>query len=115
MKTVELTLLAHNDMEELKAYLLREFGERTAGKVLGEVYDDMGKLSAFPEMGKDILAEYGIASDYLCLVTHKNYVFYRIEDNFVRIIRVLDERRDFLRVLFGIPAASDESEEYWDG
>ena len=48
-------------------------------RVLGSVYDDIEKLAVFPEMGVDILAKYGIISDYLCLITHKNCVFYRID------------------------------------
>ena len=34
-------------------------------------------------------------------ITHRNCVFYRIDGEFIRVIRVLDERRDYLRVLFG--------------
>ena len=60
-------------------------------RVLGSVYDDIEKLAVFPEMGVDILAKYGIISDYLCLITHKNCVFYRIDGEFIRVIRVLDE------------------------
>ena len=114
MKQVDITPRAHDDLADLKMYLLMEFGETCAKRVLGAIYDDIEKLAVFPEMGVNILAKHGIISDYLCLVTHKNCVFYRIEDEAIRVIRVLDERRDYLRVLFGLSTSTAESEEYWD-
>lgn len=41
----------------------------------------------------------------------KNYVFYRVEGEFIRIIRELDERRDYLAILFGITSGLEEGEE----
>ena len=114
MKQVDITPRAHDDLADLKTYLLIEFGETCAQRVLGAIYDDIEKLAVFPEMGVNILAKHGIISDYLCLVTNKNCVFYRIEGEFIRVIRVLDERRDYLRVLFGISTSAEENEEYWD-
>lgn len=114
MKQVDITPRAHEDLVDSKTYLLMEFGEICAQRVLGAIYDDIEKLVVFPEMGVNIMAKHGIISDYLCLVTHKNCVFYRIEGEFIRVIRVLDERRDYLRVLFGISTSEEENEEYWD-
>ena len=112
MKQIDITPRAHEDLADLKAYLLIEFDKICAQKVLGAIYDDIEKLAVFPELGANILAKHGIVSDYLCLVSNKNCVFYRVEGEFVRVIRVLDERRDYLRVLFGISTNSEESEEY---
>ncbi|MDD6192469.1 MAG: hypothetical protein PUB24_05260 [Lachnospiraceae bacterium] len=44
--------------------------------------------------------KYGIAYDYFIYVVKKNYVFYRIERDSVKIVRVLDWRRDFMKILF---------------
>lgn len=112
MKQIDITPRAHEDLADLKAYLLIEFSETSAQKVLGAIYDDIEKLAVFPELGVNILAKHGIVSNYLCLVSHKNCVFYRIEGEFIRVIRVLDERKDYLRVLFGISTTSEESVEY---
>lgn len=114
MKQVDITPRTHEDLSELKTYLLMEFGETCAKRVLGAVCDDIEKLAVFSEMGVNILAKHGIVSDYLCFVTHKNCVFYRVEGEFIRVIRVLDERRDYLRVLLGISTSAEENEEYWD-
>ena len=114
MKQIDITPRAHEDLADLKSYLLSEFDETCSQKILGAIYDDIEKLALFPELGVNILAKHGIVSDYLCFVSHKNCVFYRIEGECIRVIRVLDERRDYLRVMFGISATSEESEAYWN-
>lgn len=114
MKIVDISPEAHNDINGVKIYLTDRFGEFTAQRIVGEIYDDLEKLSVFPDMGVDMFARYSIETDYLCLITHKNYAFYRVEGDTIRIIRVLDERRDFMRILFGIVITSEDTEDYWD-
>ena len=62
-------------------------------------------------MDNSLLAVRDINHKYI--VVEKNYVFYRIEEDYVRIIRVLNEREDFMRILFGIITTSEDTEEYW--
>jgi len=47
------------------------------------------------------------------LVIKPNYIFYRIENDTVRVIRILNEKQDFLQILFGISSISEEGENYW--
>jgi len=107
MKKVDISPKAHEDLAGLKIYLTGEFGDSRSCEIIDAIYDSMEKLSLFPESDIDLLARYGIASDYRCLITNKNYVFYRIDKNSVKIIRILDERRDFLQVLFGIGTSEE--------
>lgn len=97
---VEITPLADKDLNNIRDHIRLDFSTDNSAKIMGAIYDDLEKLSIFPNMGVDILSKYGIQSDYLCLITHKNYAFYRIEGDSVKIIRVIDERRDFLKALF---------------
>lgn len=53
-------------------------------------------------------------TDYHYLIVKPNYIFYRIEGNIVRIIRILNEKQDFLQILFGISSISQEGEDYWE-
>lgn len=46
-------------------------------------------------------------TEYRYIYTNRNYAFYRIDDDVIRIIRVLDARRDFLNILFGINPPND--------
>lgn len=52
-------------------------------------------------------------TDYHYLIVKPNYVFYRVEGETVRIIRVLNERQDFLQILFGFSSVSEKGEDYW--
>lgn len=77
---------ALDDLQGIKTYIAKQFGEN--------------------------LIEY--PTDYRYLVVRPNYVFYRIEKDMVKIIRILNEKQDFLQILFGISSISDEGEEYWN-
>ena len=60
------------------------------------------QLELFPEEGLRLeeLIEY--PTDYHYLVVKPNYVFYRVEGDTVKVIRILNEKQDFLQILFGI-------------
>ena len=71
------------------------------------------QLELFPGEGSCLedLIEY--PTDYHYLVVKPNYVFYRVEGDTVRVIRILSEKQDFLQILFEISSISEEGEEYW--
>lgn len=52
-------------------------------------------------------------TNYQYLVVKPNYVFYRVEGDAVRVIRILNEKLFFLQILFGISSISEEGEDYW--
>lgn len=84
---------ALEDLQEIKTYVARQ-------------------LEAFPGEGPCLeeLIEY--PADYHYLVVKPNYIFYRVEGDTVRIIRILNEKQDFLQILFGISSISEEGEDY---
>lgn len=51
---------------------------------------------------------YDVPTEYRYLFSEKNYVFYHLEFDKVRIVRVLNEQQDFMQQLFGIGSDSDE-------
>ena len=114
MKSVEITPEAYEDLEGLKEYLDEFFGVKKEKEILKAIFKDMKRLAKCPETDIKLFERFGIATDYKCMYTHKNYVFYRIENEYIKSIRILDERRDFLYVLFGVKMNSDESEKYWE-
>lgn len=114
MMSVELSPEALNDLEILKEYLAKESDLRRAREVLKAILADLKMLGEYPDSGtRDLFKRFDIETEYAYLVTHKNYAFYRIEGNIVKIIRILDTRRDVIYTLFGIKVVDDYSE-YWD-
>ena len=75
----------------------------------------MAKQSeVFPGAGSFLADLIEYPTDYHYLVTKPNYIFYRVEGETVRIIRILNEKQDFLQILFGIRSISEEGENYWE-
>lgn len=99
---------ALNDIEEIRNYLLAEYGEKTSKDNIKKVMNNIRSLGQFPLQGSGVWERYGITSDYRYIYANHNYVFYRIENDTVKIIRILDARRDFLNILFGIKTQTDE-------
>lgn len=104
---IEFTPEAVKDIEGTKTYLLVTYGEKTASDNVKKVMERISSLKQFPNQGCGVWERYGIESDYRYIYVNHNYVFYRVVDENVRIIRILDARCDFLRVLFGINDQTD--------
>ena len=108
MSRINLTPEAINDLESIKEYLIQTFGEKKEKEILKKMFGDLRRLEKYPETNIKLFERFGIETDYKCLYTQKNYVFYRIEDEKIQIIRILSEKRDFMYILLGIPMSEDE-------
>jgi len=99
MLKVEYSPKASEDLLNIRHYLSETWGEGTANDIMKKIISDIGRLKRYPGSGADLGRIIGVPSDYRYLFTHKNYVFYRLESDKVRIIRVLNERQDYIRIL----------------
>lgn len=104
---------ALEDLQGIKTYVSKQFGGNKAKACVSEITSTVRQLELFPEEGLCVedLIEY--PTDYHYLVVKPNYVFYRVENDIVRVIRILNEKQDFLRILFGITSISEEGDNYW--
>ena len=94
---------ARNDLLQIKESIIEKFDdEDLAKKILRKMTETVRQLITFPYLGQELSGITGIYTDYRCLFCEKNYVFYRIEADRVCVIRVLNERQDYMRVLFGV-------------
>ena len=71
-------------------------------------------MTEHEEIGPSVEEMFGVACDYRYLFVSRNYVFYRIEKDCIRIINIYYEREDFMWLLFGIDTTPQESVDYWD-
>ena len=108
MRKIELTPEAIQDLESIKEYLILSFGANKEKAILKKIFADLRRLEKYPETNIKLLERFGIETDYKCLYTQKNYAFYRIEGEKIRVIRILSEKRDFLYILFGISMSNNE-------
>ena len=56
---------------------------------------------------------FDVISDYRYLFVSRNYVFYRIESDCIKIINIYNEKEDFMWQLFGIDTTPQETLDYW--
>lgn len=114
MKILKYSPEAARDLENIKRMVADEFGESVAVKTMKRIGKGIRTLEITENAGLDLFRKYGIICDYRVLIVVKNYVIYRVEEEFVRIIRIVNEKQDFMHVLFGIETPSGDPEGYWD-
>ncbi|MBD5469068.1 MAG: type II toxin-antitoxin system RelE/ParE family toxin [Lachnospiraceae bacterium] len=105
---------ALDDLQEIKAYVAGQFGEGKSKACTKEITSTVKQLELFPKGGLRLADLIEYPTDYYYLVVKPNYVFYRVEGDTVRVIRILNEKQDFLQILFGINSISEEGEDYWE-
>ncbi|MCC2879126.1 type II toxin-antitoxin system RelE/ParE family toxin [Lachnoclostridium pacaense] len=102
MYKLEYAPRATDDMARVKEYITLQHGATVARKSLRKLTSSARRLEKFPEEGPSLEGMIMVPTDYRYLYIKPNYLFYRIEGNTVKVVRVLNEQQDFLRILFGI-------------
>ena len=94
---------ARNDLVNIKESVIENFDdENLAIEVLKKITKTVRHLIVFPYLGQEVSEITGIYTEYRCLFCEKNYVFYRVEADRICVIRVLNEKQDYMRILFGV-------------
>ena len=68
----------------------------------------------YEEKGPEVSKMFDVVSDYRYIFVSRNYVFYRIEDKYIRIINLYHEKEDFMWQLFGIDTTPQDTIDHWD-
>jgi len=89
---------AHRDIEGIKNYIAKDKPD-AAVKMANKIYDSFDLLQDNPNMGVSLKKKFCIETKYSFLVVAPYMVFYKFEDNYVGIYRVLDGRSDYLVTL----------------
>jgi len=101
MYKVYFSPLAKDDLMKINEYLQEEFGKETANFELKKLIESIKNFEQFPLMGRPLVNLIDIPTEYMYFVTERNYVFYRLENHKVKIIRILDIKQDYIQILFG--------------
>ena len=101
MFEVKVSPQAAEDLLEVKDYIENELqnpiaAQNTVLKIV-ETYED---LANFPEAGISVEKYVDFPTDYKFALANNYSIFYRIDGEFVRVVRILYSRRDFVRILF---------------
>ena len=114
MKKIKYTPDAADKLRTLKSAISGEYGSNSAKKIVKSITDAIRGLCDYEEKGPEVSKMLDIVSDYRYIFVSRNYVFYRIEDKYIRIINIYHEKEDFMWQLFGIDTTSQETIDYWN-
>lgn len=109
MYRLEYSPKAIEDLKGISDHITHNWGKNTADRILKNIISDIKKLEHHPLLGPNLGRVMDITTEYRYLFTEKNYVFYNIEFNSVKIIRILKENQDFIRHLLGVIKESDDT------
>jgi toxin ParE1/3/4 len=96
MTKLILTPAARGDMVEIDEWGYQQFGKEVADSYSRKLHSAFDQLAEYPQSGK-AAPEYG--KTYRCLVHRKHRIFYAVERDVVRIVRVLHHAQDARRHL----------------
>ena len=99
---------AMDDLARMKDFITSRHGADVAQKSLRRITTSARRLERFPEEGPSLAGLINFSTDYRYLYVRPNYLFYRIEGNCVKIVRVLNEKQDIYNILFGLSTVTDE-------
>ena len=101
---------ALTDLQQVKESVIEKFNDvELANQILRTIMKSAKNLQIFPGMGMEVRISASDSMGYRYLFVKKNYVFYRIEQDTIRIVRVLNEKQDYMRILYGITEDEDDS------
>ena len=101
MFEIKIAPQAVADLLEIKNYIENEFqnpiaAHTTISKII-ETYED---LTIFPNVGIPVEKYVSFPTDYKFVLANNYSISYRIENDAIRIVRILYSKRDFIRILF---------------
>lgn len=98
---VRLSPTAVNDLKEIKNYIEQDLLNPSAAEnVIKKIIKDYTRLETMPNIGIPLSKKVGFENDFRFIVSGNYLVFYKADNEYVSIYRVLYSRRDYLRLIF---------------
>lgn len=92
---------AVQDIQEIKKYISVTLKNRQSANRIGKILSNGCKqLKEQPQLGMSLEARIGEPSDLRYLICEKWLVFYRIAGDTIQIVRIMDGRTDYVKLLF---------------
>lgn len=101
MIDIEYSPLSLEDLQHHREYIVDNWGEPVAKKIIKKIISDIKNLEQYPLLGVSLASRIDVPTDYRYLFTEKNYVFYRLGQDKIRIVRIINEQEDYIIKLFG--------------
>jgi len=107
MRKIRINPKAKSDLLEIKKYITDELENPDAAtNIVLRIVESYEKLKEFSLMGRKLSSKIGIPTDYRYIISGKYIIFYKVDEIYVSIYRILYGKRDYKKLLF---------EEKWNG
>jgi len=90
-KTITFTILAINDLDDMRAWYAEQQIPAGGDKLLREIVSQVERLGAFPESGR-VVPEFGLAN-LREIIFPPFRIIYRLDESKVRVVRVWRSER----------------------
>lgn len=101
MNKLHLSPEVKDDLAEIKAYIAEDLeNSQAARSTVAKITKTIRRLQDHALIGTSLSAIADVETDYRFLVSGSYMVFYRVVGKNVYIDRVINGRRDYLRILF---------------
>jgi len=101
MAKIEYSPDAFSDLEHIGDYIEQELMSPIAAyNTIDKIQDSIDNLSVFPLMGTQLSTIFDFDSDYRFLVCGNYLAFYRYDEPYVYIDRIIYGKRDYIAILF---------------
>lgn len=101
MHELRINPTAKRDLLQIKDYITEELeNPEAAVDVVAGIIESYQKLKDFPQMGRELSSKIGVTTDYCYLISGKYIIFYKIDDIYVSIYRILYRKRDYTKLLW---------------
>ncbi len=111
MHKLRINPLAKQDMLDIKEYITKELDNPNAAvNVVSKIIESYENLKEFPMIGVDLSSKIDVSTNYRYLVSGNYIVFYKIDEVYVSIYRILYSKRDYVKILFkeGFESKTDQ-------
>lgn len=101
MHKLRINPMATEDLIEIRDYITKELeSPKVAINIIRKIIESYERLKEFQMMGVDLSTNINAKTDFRYLVSGNYIVFYKIDNEFVSIYRILYSRRNYLKILF---------------
>ncbi len=106
---IRVTPAALNDLKEIRYYIENDLSNLiAANNVIKRIIEDYSRLGISPHMGPSLSTKAPFDTDSRFIVSGNYLVFYKADDEYVSIYRILYGRRDYLKIIFDDMELNDE-------
>lgn len=115
MRNVIFETEVKNQLLDLKNYLIESQGDTKGLKTFKEIMSSIDNLGIFDSIGSNLKEKYDIdcPDNWYVLFVKMNYFIFSKTDSEIVVLKMYNNKQDFLFHIFGIEMRSQESIDYW--